>query len=538
LIDKIFRYAHLDFAIQVWGKTMDTRNPEYLSARHDADEISLGDLVRSVWQSRTWVVIGGVAGLTLAVGAITFQYLSTPSIASFRQDIALRIEGGTYPNGVAFSTNDLRSPIVLQRVHDQIGLDAFELSLGEFSAGISVTPASETYEGVINRYRDRLANTELTYAERQQIETEFSEALTASLADGARVEFVLPAGVTVPAEVGRSVVTAIPNVWADVYINQLGVLDLPIPGSSAELISEDFLATLDYPMAHDALERSLATLLQRIDNAMLLGGAQNLRAESSGRTLFDVRRDVSQIDRYSLEYVLAPLTELGLNKSPEVTTAAYRYQIEELSRDILLAQENATVIDAALNTRGSASGPVMAAAVGAPSLGMQEIAAQTSVVQQFGPELVDRLVSMSIENASVDFRETLINSKLEFERQALELSSQRAVYEQRLALLSGRLDIPNQVSLGEIFDAESDRVASELNAAWNDVEQILAQANLERISHDKELFRFLPTRNQVSESPSVINQRSIIMLAAAAIGGMMLGMFGFMISRAISNRSA
>jgi hypothetical protein len=77
-----------------------------------------------------------------------------------------------------------------------------------------------------------------------------------------------------------------------------------------------------------------------------------------------------------------------------------------------------------------------------------------------------------------------------------------------------------------------------LNAAWNDVEQILAQANLERISHDKELFRFLPTRNQVSESPSVINQRSIIMLAAAAIGGMMLGMFGFMISRAISNRSA
>jgi hypothetical protein len=36
----------------------------------------------------------------------------------------------------------------------------------------------------------------------------------------------------------------------------------------------------------------------------------------------------------------------------------------------------------------------------------------------------------------------------------------------------------------------------------------------------------------------VINQRSIIMLAAAAIGGMMLGMFGFMISRAISNRSA
>ena len=517
---------------------MDARNPEYPSTRGDTDEISLGDLVRSVWQSRTWGVIGGATGLVLAGGAITFQYLSMPSIASFRQDIALRIEGGAYPNGVAFSTNDLRSPIVLQRVHDEIGLETFDLSLGEFAAGISITPASETYDVVTSRYRDRLANTELTYAERQQVEAEFSEALTASLAAGARVEFVLPAGLTVPTEVGRSVVTAIPNVWADIYINQLGVLDLPIPGSSAELISADFLATLDYPMAYDALEQGLATLLQRVEAAMLLSGAQNLHAGPSGRTLFDVRRDVSQIERYSLEYVLAPLTELGLNKSPDVTTAAYRYQIEELSRDIRLAEENASVIDTALNTRSLPSGSIMTPAVGDPALSTQDLAPQNSIVQQFGPELVDRLVSMSIENASVDFREALINSKLEFERQALELSSQREVYEQRLALLSGRVEIPNQDALGDIFDVESSRVASELNAAWSDVEQILAQANLERISHDKELFRFLPARDQVSESPSLINQRSIIMLAAAIIGGMMVGMIGFTLSRAIGNRPA
>lgn len=514
---------------------MDARNPEY---RHDADEISLGDLVMSAWQSRAWVVMGGVAGLALAGGALAFQYLTTPTLSSFRQDIALRIEGSTYANGVSFSTNDLRSPIVLQRVHDQIGLDVFDLSLGAFAAGVSITPASETYDGVITRYRDRLANTELTFAERQQIEAEFSEALAASLAAGATVEFVLPQGTSLPSEVGRSIVAAIPNVWADIYINQLGVLDLPIPDSSAELINVDFLATLDYPMIHDALEGSLQTLLQRIEAAMLLGGAQNLSAEASGRTLFDVRRDVVQLERYSLEHVLAPLTELGLNKSPDVTAAAYRYQVDELSRDILLAQENATVIDEALNARGSTSGSMMPDAVSDPALTTQGAAPQSPVVQQFGPELVDRLVSMSIENASVDFRETLIQSKLEFEREALELSSERAMYEQRLALLSGQREIPNRESLAEIFDIESIRVAGELNSAWNDVEQILAQANLERVSHDKELFRFLPTPEQESGGASVINQRSIILLAAALIGGMMLGMVGFMISRAVRARSA
>ncbi|MAN75931.1 MAG: hypothetical protein CML24_01715 [Rhizobiales bacterium] len=517
---------------------MDAQNPDHYPARHDADEISLGDLIRGVWQSRGWAAIGGIAGLTLAGGALAFQILSTPSISSFRQDIALRIDDASYPNGVPFSTNDLRSPIVLQRVHDQIGLEAFGLTVNDFAAGVSITPTSETYDGVISRYRGRLANTELTYTERQQIEAEFSEALAASLAAGARIEFTLPVGTTIPDAVGRSVVNAIPNVWAEIYINQLGVLDLPIPGSSAELINADFLASLDYPMAHDALERALDTLLQRIDTAMLLGGAQNLRADATGRTLFDVRRDVSQIERYSLEHVLAPLTELGLNKSPDVTTAAYRYQVDELSRQIELAEENAAVIDAALNTRGSASGSVTTAAVDNRALGIPDIAPQYSVVQQFGPELVERLVTMSIENASVDFRETLINSKLEFERQALELSSQRAMYEQRLALLSGDLEIDNQSALAEIFNAESTRVANELNGAWNDVEQILAHANLERISHDKELFRFLPTRNQIGQSASLINQRAIVLLIAAAIGGMMVGMIGFLISRNVGNRSA
>ena len=194
------------------------------------------------------------------------------------------------------------------------------------------------------------------------------------------------------------------------------------------------------------------------------------------------------------------------------------------------------MISAALNVSDTASPGVLSSGVSNPGSRLPDMAPQSPIVQQFGPELVDRLVSMSIENASVDFRETLIQSKLEFERQALELSSERAMYEQRLALLSGQREIANEQALAEIFDAESVRVAGELNSAWNDVEEILAQANLERISHDKALFRFLPTPEQEMASASVINQRSIIMLAAALVGGMMLGLLGFAVSRAVGDR--
>lgn len=518
---------------------MDARNPDYVTASGD-DEISLGDIARAVWRSRTWAVLGGVAAVALAGTAILAQFLGTPNIPSFRQDIALTLEGSSYPNGTEFSTNDLRSPIVLQRVYDDAGLDAFGLSLREFSAAVSITPASATYDGVIARYRSRLADTGLTYTERQQIESEFGTALAGALAAGARVELVMPPGHDLPAELGRSVVTAIPNTWADIYINQLGVLALPLPGSSAQLIDTEFLTALDYPMAHDALRSSLSVLSSRIGSAKTIPGAQNLRAENSGRTLFDIERDIRMLERYSVEHVLAPLTELGLNKSPEVTAAAYRYQIDELSRRTQLAEDNASVIDAALTIGNTsvATAPMANSGIGEPAFGFQAFGNPNSVVQQFGPELVDRLVLMSVENASVDFREALIQSKLEYERQALEFSADRAMFEQRLALISGEVDIPNREILADIFTEESERVASDLNTAWAEVETILAQANVARISHDRELFRFLPTPDQASNSRALIDSRSIVMLVAAALGGLILGMIAHMASGAIRNRSA
>lgn len=510
---------------------MDARNPN-IQGRDEDDEISLGDLVKGIWRGRAWAVAGGLTALILAGGVIVTDYLATPKISNFRQDIALMLgTDGTYPNGTAFSTNDLRSPIVLERVHAEAGLDGLGISVRDLTSALSVTPTASSYDWLIERYRTRLADTTLTYAERQQIEAEFGSALESTLSTGAAVELVFPPNTAIPEELGRAVVRAIPNTWADIYINRFGVLDLPMPSSSNVLVNADFIAQLDYPLAYDALVSGLETVKKRIATAMDIGGAQNLRAPDSGRTLFDIERDLVLVERYSLEHVLAPLTELGLNKSPQITVAAYRYQIDELSRNIQLARQNAQVIDSVLGSSANRDDAMMQGTGEGAEAPMPSL--PSTVVQQFGPELVERLVAMSIENASVSFREALLQTKLEHERNALRLAAESDRIEQRLALISGRQIIENEGILAETFALETDGIIDQLNAAWGDVNAILAQANIERISHDKALFSFLPTSERVIQGDGILSRRTFLLLFASAIGGILLGLMAHFVALSV-----
>ncbi|WP_196259672.1 hypothetical protein [Pelagibacterium limicola] len=442
---------------------------------------------------------------------------------------------GTYPNGLTFSPNDLRSPAILQRVYARAELDDYGLSYRDFAAAISVTPTSETYEGVIERYRSRLGQTNLTFAERQQIEEEFANSLRASLATGAVVQFNLPARHNIPPAVGRMVVTSIPDVWADIFINQLGVLDLPVPGARTNLISSDLLTELDYPAAFDALKTAFETLYARIDLARSISGSHSLSSPLTDRTLYDIERDLHNLERFSLTHVLEPLTALGINRSPELTQASYQFQLEELGRQIRLANENAAILDRALSTSDTllVRGADRRLSDVSSGEGMASIPA--TIVQQFGPELVDRLVSMSVENAGVDFRESLIQAKLEYEQRALVLGVERERIAHRLALISEGRELVNESRLEEIFVTEADRLVEALNSDWDDVQAILAQANLERLAHDKQLFQPLPTPDAVGRTAEFISRTTLLAWIAAGFAGLLLGMFAFMIRALLSN---
>ncbi|WIY53230.1 hypothetical protein O9Z70_01415 [Devosia sp. YIM 151766] len=485
-----------------------------------ADEVSLGDLFRSLWQSRAWAIGGMVIAMAIAGALLILLHFLRVDATTYSQEIAFKIGGQSearYPNGTSFSPNDLRSPVVLNRVYDDLGIADFGLSYREFATAVSVTPSSAIYEGVVGRYRARLADTSLTFEERRQIEAEFGSTLTSTLSSGATVNFNV-VGSEVPKNVGLAVVSAIPNSWADIYINQLGVLDLPFDQSSSLIVSPEFLNALDYPAAYDVLEMAFVTVRERIRQLQAISGAQTLMDGDGARTISDIEREIQRMERFSLEQVLAPLTELGLNKSPELTGATYRYKLDELDRRVRLAKDNAQILDQALQT---ATGMTAAAA---PSAGSTEPQVPSTIVQQFGPELVDRLIGMSVENAGIDFRETLIQNKLNYEREAIALTSERQKIAQRLALIVDDRAIPNAEELEIIFQEEATRLAEGLNQQWLAMGSILNQVNLERINFDKELFQPLPTLNQVGTADQMSIRTLVLTLGMAAFVGLVAGL--------------
>lgn len=497
-----------------------------------SDEVSLRDLFRSVWASRTWAIVGGLVGAVTAIAVTLAAYVVSPGVVTFRQEVAFMLQdenGRTYPNGTEFSPNDLRAPIVLQRVYGDLELESYGLGYTEFVAAVSVTPASVLYSNVIERYRERLADRTLTFEERRQIEMEFSGAIGTTLSTNAVVSLSLPRNLNIPTAVGQQVVAAIPNVWADIYINQLGALALPIAQSTDTLLDAEFLDALDYPIAYDALVSAFSELRQRIARVQSLSGSVNLFDPETGRTLFDIERETNRLEQFSLQHVIAPLTELGLNKSPDLTIAAYQYQIEDIERRIRNARENALAINSVLRAAETGMDPLSTDAGAHPTANV----IPNTVVQQFGPELVDRLIDMSVENAGVEFRQRLLDKKLEYESERLALSIQRDQLSRRLELIRGERRLENAESLSEIFTSEKNRLVADLNALWTQINNILVQVNSQRLNYDKQLFKPLPTTNAVQNSSDILSRGTLMVWIAAGALGFLMGMMIYLGRRAM-----
>lgn len=489
-------------------------------------EISFSDLFRSAWRSRVWTLGGAVLGVSAAIALTIVSQSAVPRSTAFHNEVAFQVDG-TYPNGTAFSTNDLRSPVVLQRVYDEVGLQDYGIPYSQFASLVSISPSSGAYEAVVGRYRARLANTALTYAEREQIEAEFSAALGASVSSGATVSLTLPSQYGIPLNIGEAIVASIPNTWADIYINQLGVLDLPIPLSTSELLSASTVEQLDYPIAYDALTAAFKSMRERMEAIKAISGSQNLTDPVSGRTLYDIGRELDNLEVLSLEHILAPLTEMGLNKAPTFTVASYQYQIDNIDRDIKLATENARIIDELLNSPagGGNASTVTSTADGA----LSGTSTGGTVVQQFGPELVDRLVGMSIENAGVGFRENLLNEKRKFESEAVSLTSSRDRLSKRLALINGGQGLSSD-SFATTFSDETARLLTSLNTQWMQVNNILTQAAAIRLTSDKALFRPLPTVEPVEASSVLLSRSNLIAWVASGFVGLLAGLVAYFVA--------
>ncbi|NDA09054.1 MAG: hypothetical protein EBZ18_06550 [Alphaproteobacteria bacterium] len=186
---------------------------------HDADEISLTDIVVRLWRRRGLIVL--LPLLAGGLGLIAVLMMATQSFTPTVYYLNLTgIEKGTYPNGVAFSPKDLEAPEVLSALATRMGVEDND----DLRSAISVSFSSPMTAGIINKYNDKLGQKGLNSAEIDAINAELDEELKRATQKTARISIDYQA-LGVSAEEGAEMAMQLPNLWAEIFTTKFRVLD-------------------------------------------------------------------------------------------------------------------------------------------------------------------------------------------------------------------------------------------------------------------------------------------------------------------------
>jgi len=185
---------------------------------HDEQGLSFTKVVRKLWTHRVLILL--LPLFFLGCGTIgTLVYLAHDrGIVSYQVKL-LGIRNGTYPNGTAFSPNDLKSGAVLSRLAEKFNLIAEDLE-----AAIAVNYDNPASKGITQKYEQKLSSKSMQAAMVDSINNAYADELAASMRSGLRID--LNNGMLgLSPDDAISLAFAIPPTWNETYLQNNRVLE-------------------------------------------------------------------------------------------------------------------------------------------------------------------------------------------------------------------------------------------------------------------------------------------------------------------------
>lgn len=183
------------------------------------DEISLTDIIVSLWRGRGIIILFTAMAATISIVYVVASAVQVNRPASYY--IELRgVDNGRYPNGTAFSPQNLLAPEVLSRLRQQFQIPSSVVLRDH----IVVSYASPSTAGINEEYDRRLSANNLSIAEIEAINTDYRRELADAMSSAIRIDVnFTPMGVD--GTVGIAIARAIPEIWAQVYSTQFRIFD-------------------------------------------------------------------------------------------------------------------------------------------------------------------------------------------------------------------------------------------------------------------------------------------------------------------------
>lgn len=504
-------------------------------AEINASEISIGDIVRYIRDASAQIAVGALIFSILGVAWIFYTRLAIQSVTTYRTSIVITMAGaepGKYPNGTNFAVTDLRSPAVLDEVFQSNRLSDYDLGLANFLGMVSVETYSPAFSSMTERFRARLSDKSLTFQEKKSIETEFQQSIDSQKSKGAMVTLTLPESAKVPEALAQRVVNDIPAQWAALFVDRLGVANLPVPVSGTKLVDESFLNGLDYPIAYDFISEQAQKLQDQLGVIAGLPGAISFVSQKSGKGIADLQREAEATVKYRLELGLKSLVDQGLSREPAVTAMVYESKLDSLEKDAAMQAEFSGRVSSVINDFRADRYPPAGVAPSAGGL------ASANPGAQFDGAFVDKIIDLSKQGAGAEFEQGLLQKKLEFENQNVSYSDEiRRLSQRRVAIANNSIPLDVRKALERKFVAGLELATKELNSLWGESFEFLSEINNKRLNNDKALYRLgeLPAQVRV-EKQQLVTVRTSLVILALALAGALAGLVSFAWRRALRSR--
>lgn len=356
---------------------------------------------------RDWVkvtTILAVAAVGYLLSAVLF-FLTAPSERVIRLPFRLEFAGaqsGTYPNSTRFSVSDIVGGPILLKVYQQNHLERFT-TFARFSSAIFLAETNPKLQEIEATYAAKLADRSLSPVDRERIEREY-ELKRAGISKLFYSLNYASAETTrrIPDVLAEKALTDILQTWA-ASAAQSGALRLPVPMLSSETITRDALSSNPL-IALFQLRDHVRAVLSYVGRIADIPGAETIRSSVDGPSLEDIRFHLESIQHFQIEPLATDLISRsgGSPKTQETITSFLAYN-ERLFRSTEASA--AAIRETLLAYQRPSAAPTLRDTVAAGH--EEQKAEEPRIVPQVSDSFIDRLISLTDQNADREFRQGL-----------------------------------------------------------------------------------------------------------------------------------
>jgi len=415
--------------------------PEHF--REDYDEISIRDLILTLWRSRATIVIASLAAALIIFTVAGAVYLTQQKANITKLEFKLEFQGadrGHYPNGMKFSSADILANSVLDKVYRENDLQRF-IKFSELKAALAVYQTNDKLSFLEYEYAQKLSEKNLSVENRQRLEAEFLEKKKNLLVPTYSLAFSQEQRIlSLPGDLTAKVLNDILNAWA-LYADRVkGANQYQIELVSRNILTKEDIQSEDYLIGTDLLRLTIKRIKQDLRKLIELPGAKIIQVGKEGTSLIDLNYRINDLDQFKVSPLFGLIQHYGLTRSPELTTAYLENRLFEANLKKEQTTSDMNVYESSLDqylrrASTAASGGQAGGGAALPQAGLTGNV--PAMIPQFDGSFLNNLIQMAQENTDAQFRQNITQDMIRSGLLQGDVENEVKYYEKLYSMIKG-----------------------------------------------------------------------------------------------------